>query len=65
MREVNAHEFEQIPGDSKDRQVWRAAVHGVEAEQQQNCGPPGSSVHGILQARILEWIEISSSKGSS
>ena len=21
-----------------------------------NCGPPGSSVHGILQARILEWV---------
>ena len=27
--------------------------------------PPGSSVHGILQARILEWVAISSSKGSS
>ena len=26
---------------------------------------PGSSVHGILQARILEWIPISSSRGSS
>ena len=23
-----------------------------------NCSPPGSSVHGILQARILEWIAI-------
>ena len=20
-----------------------------------DCGPPGSSVHGILQARVLEW----------
>ena len=27
--------------------------------------PPGSSVHGILQARILEWVVISSSRGSS
>ena len=27
------------------------------------CGPPGSSVHGILQARILEWIAISLSRG--
>ena len=26
---------------------------------------PGSSVHGILQARTLEWIAISSSRGSS
>ena len=27
------------------------------------CSPPGSSVHGISQARILEWIAISFSKG--
>ena len=27
--------------------------------------PPGPSVHGILQARILVWVAISSSKGSS
>ena len=26
---------------------------------------PGSSVHGILQARILEWVAMPSSKGSS
>ena len=30
-----------------------------------NCIPPGSSVHGILQARILEWIVIPFSRGSS
>ena len=29
------------------------------------CSPPGSSVHGILQARILEWIAIPFSRGSS
>ena len=23
-----------------------------------DCSPPGSSVHGILQARILEWVAI-------
>ena len=27
-----------------------------------NCGPPGSSVHGILLVRILEWIAVPSSK---
>ena len=27
--------------------------------------PPGSSVHGILQARILEWVAIPFSRGSS
>ena len=30
-----------------------------------DCSPPGSSVHGILQARILEWVAIPSSRGSS
>ena len=30
-----------------------------------DCSPPGSSVHGILQARTLEWVAISSSRGSS
>ena len=30
-----------------------------------DCSPPGSSVHGITQARILEWVAISSSRGSS
>ena len=30
-----------------------------------DCSPPGSSVHGISQARILEWVPISFSRGSS
>ena len=30
-----------------------------------DCSPPRSSVHGILQVRILEWIVISSSRESS
>ena len=30
-----------------------------------DCVPPGSSVHGILQARILEWVVMPSSRGSS
>ena len=29
------------------------------------CSPPGSSVHGILQARIVEWVATPSSRGSS
>ena len=29
------------------------------------CNPPGSSVHGIFQARILKWVVISFSKVSS
>ena len=30
-----------------------------------DCSQPGSSVYGILQARILEWVAISSYRGSS
>ena len=30
-----------------------------------DCSPPGSFIHGILHARILEWVAISFSRGSS
>ena len=30
-----------------------------------DCSPPGSSVHGILQARILEWVAMPSFRGAS
>ena len=30
-----------------------------------DCSPPGSSVHGNSQARMLEWVAISFSRGSS
>ena len=47
---------------------------GVCAQLLQSCltfyypvdySPPGSSVHGVLQERILEWVAISFSRGSS
>ena len=48
------------------------AVYGVCAQSLSHvqlfltyCSPPGSSVHGILQAGILEWVAISSSRGPS
>ena len=28
-----------------------------------DCSPPGSSVHGILQTKILEWVTMPSSRG--
>ena len=30
-----------------------------------DCSPPGTSVHGTLQARMLQWVAMSSSRGSS
>ena len=52
----------------------RVAEHGAQFSIPQSCltlydpmdrSPPGSSVHGIFQAKILEWVAISFSKGSS
>ena len=36
-----------------------------DLENSMDCSPPGSSVHGILQARILEWVAMPSSRGFS
>ena len=44
------------------------AVHAQSSpplRDPRECIPPGSSVHGIFQARILEWIAISFSRRSS
>ena len=30
-----------------------------------DCSPPGSLIHGILQARLLKWAAVSFSRGSS
>ena len=40
------------------------APQALEGKSNVGKSGPGSSVHGILQARILEWVAISSSKGS-
>ena len=41
-------------------------IYGLLYIQQiKNKDPPGSSVHIIFQARILEWVTISFSRGSS
>ena len=43
---------------------WMCALLRLTLCDPMDCSSPGSSVHGILQARILEWVAISSSKGS-
>ena len=44
----------------------RVCVHSVlTLGDPMNCSPPGSSVHGIFQARILEWVAIFFYRGSS
>ena len=66
------HDSEEVDiPSSKDNQDPSAAA---AAKSPQSCptlcdpidgNPPGSSVHGIFQARTLEWVAISSSSGSS
>ena len=43
---------------AKKLQSWPTLCHPMD------CSPPGSSVHGILQARIPEWVAMPSSGGS-
>ena len=55
------------------RGKWPASFISLNLDDTQSCptlrdlvdwSPPGSSLHGISQARILKWISISSSRGS-
>ena len=47
--------------------VWMCLVAIVVSNScdPMDCSPPDSSVYGIFQARILEWVAMSSSRGSS
>ena len=54
--------------------IFFVAEHESESEVVQSCltlfdpmdySLPGSSIHGIVQARILDWVTISSSRRSS
>ena len=53
--------------DHATERWWWWFSHQVMADscEPMDCSLPGSSVHGILQARILEWVAISFSRGSS
>ena len=56
-----------------ERGAWWATVHRVTKSRTRlkwlsttlDCSPPGSSVHGIFQARILDWVAISYARESS
>ena len=55
-----------IQSDLTDIPTLVSCIHGCVCMLQlcptlydpMDCSPPGSSVHGILQARILEWVGI-------
>ena len=51
--------FQRVCACAKSLQSWPTLCDPMD------CSPAGSSVHGILQARILEWIAMSHSRVSS
>ena len=62
------------PWGSKESESTEQTCTEIESEVSQSCPTlcepmdcslPGSSVHEILQARVLEWVAISFSRGSS
>ena len=61
----------QLSGSLTDMAVGRMYVHAQLLQSCPSlcdpidCNPPGSSVHGVLQAQILEWVAKPSSRGSS
>ena len=49
----------------RKRLLWLFAQSCLTLCDPMYCSPPGSSIHGLCQARILEWVAISFSRGSS
>ena len=49
-------------GDTKGREVAQSCLTLCDP---MDCSPPGSSIHGILQARVLESVAISFSMGDT
>ena len=56
--------FDQIFGHPMAQSSWHTKLT-LPVMSKTDCSPPGSSVNGILQARILEWVAIPSSRASS
>ena len=55
----------KLPSEVFEHVRCAQALSCVQLYDPMDYSPPGSSVHGILQARILEWAAFPSSRGSS
>ena len=44
---------------------WKLLSHIWLCDPMAYCSPPGSFVHGLVQARVLEWVVVPFSRGSS
>ena len=53
------------PGSGESVKVTNSHSILSDSLRPRDCSPPGSSVYGSLQARILEWVAVPFSRGSS
>ena len=57
---------ESLCSTAEIEEKWSEVAHSWQTLcDPVDCSLPGSSLHGILQARVLEWVAISFSRGSS
>ena len=61
----NTHSMYTMRLEGGSHLCWAQSLSHVRLCNLMDCSLPGSSVHGIFQARILEWVVISFSGGSS
>ena len=63
-----AHTLQELPAKFQEEILCYAVLITQSCQTScdpMDCSPPGPSVHEILQARILEWVAMPSSRGSS
>ena len=59
--QLNGHEFEQTPGDVKDREAWCAAVHGV-TKSQTRVSKLNTTDQSVCRLCSLSFISLSQSQ---
>ena len=64
MIAFRCHELTAVQRESVVSE-WVKSLGRVQLCDPMDCSPPGSSVHGILQKKVLEWVAISFSKSES
>ena len=75
VESMSTYQSQVLENTSPDQENWTFSKQSLEWStctqscpalcNPVDCGPPGSSVHGIFQVRILEWVAISSSRRCS
>ena len=77
MYKMTEENYKTLINKTKELSKWKDSLHSWMKVKRlvaqscstlckpMDCSPPDSSVHGILQAQILEWVAMPSSRGSS